>query len=53
MEKDMGFGRVSLAYFGENKDGDARFWLSWLVPTIALFEINIAEQIDKLLAAFK
>ncbi len=52
VEKEMGFGRVSLAYFGENKDGDARFRLSWLVPTIALFEIDLAERIDKLLAAF-
>ncbi len=53
VEKEMGFGRVALAYFGENKDKDARFRLSWLVPTIALFEIDIAEKVDKLLAAFK
>ncbi|BCX81009.1 conserved hypothetical protein [Methylomarinovum caldicuralii] len=53
VEKEMGFGRVALAYFGENKDRDARFRLSWLVPTIALFEIDIAEKVDKLLAAFK
>ncbi|BCX88315.1 conserved hypothetical protein [Methylomarinovum tepidoasis] len=53
VEKEMGFGRVALAYFGENKDKDARFRLSWLVPTIALFEIDIAEKVDKLLATFK
>ena len=53
VEKEAGFGRVALAYFGENKDGDARFRLSWLLPTIALFELDIAERADKLLAAFK
>jgi len=53
VEKEMGFGRIALAYFGENKDKDARFRVSWLVPTIALFELDIAEKIDKLLAAFK
>ncbi len=53
VEKEAGFGRVALSYWGENKDGDARFRVSWLFPTIALFEIDIAEKADKLLAAFK
>ncbi len=53
IEKRAGFGRVALAYFGENKDGDARFRVSWLLPTIALFESSIAEKADKLLTAFK
>ncbi len=53
IEREAGFGRVALAYFGENKDGDARFRVSWLLPTIALFEIDIAEKADKILAAFK
>ncbi len=53
VEKEAGFGRVALAYFGENKDGDARFRVSWLLPTIALFDIDIAEKADKILAAFK
>ena len=53
VEKEVGFGRVALSYWGENKDGDARFRVSWLLPTIALFDINIAEKTDKLLAAFK
>ncbi len=53
VEKDAGFGRVALSYWGENKDGDARFRVSWLLPTIALFDIDIAEKADKLLAAFK
>jgi uncharacterized protein (TIGR00703 family) len=53
VEEDAGFGRVALSYWGENKDGDARFRVSWLLPTIALFDINIAEKADKLLSAFK
>ena len=53
LEKEAGFGRVALSYWGENKDKDARFRVSWLLPTIALFDINIAEKADKLLAAFK
>jgi len=53
VEKEAGFGRVALAYFGENKDGDARFRVSWLLPTIALFDIDIAEKADKILGAFK
>ena len=52
IEKEMGFGRVALAYFGENKDGKARFWMEWMVPTIALFDEHIAQKIDKALAEF-
>jgi len=53
VEENAGFGRVALSYWGENKDKDARFRVSWLLPTIALFDINIAEKADKLLSAFK
>ena len=53
VESEAGFGRVTLAYYGENKDGDARFRATWLLPTIALFKIDISEKVDKLLAAFK
>ncbi len=52
VEKEMGFGRVALAYFGENKEGKARFWMEWMVPTIALFDEHIAQKIDKTLAEF-
>ncbi len=52
VEKDAGFGRVAFAYYGENKDGDPRFRISWLLPTIALFDIDIAEKVDKLFAIF-
>ena len=53
IEKEMGFGRVALAYFGENKSGEARYSMEWMVPTIALFDEKISEKIDKALAEFK
>ncbi len=53
IEKEMGFGRVALAYFGENKSGEARYWMEWMVPTIALFDEKISQKIDKALAEFK
>jgi len=53
IEKEMGFGRIALAYFGENKSKEARFWLEWMVPTIALFDEAISNKIDKALAEFK
>ncbi len=46
-------GRFTLAYFGKNKDGDDRYIITWLVPTIYLFDSEIAERIDKLLSAIK
>jgi uncharacterized protein (TIGR00703 family) len=49
VEKEMGFGRVSLAYFGENKDKKEQYSMEWMVPTIALFDEQIAEKIDKTL----
>jgi uncharacterized protein (TIGR00703 family) len=53
IEKDMGFGRIALAWFGENKEGKPRYRMSWMVPTIALFDEHIAERIDKALAELK
>jgi len=53
IEKEMRFGRIALAYFGENKSGEARYWMEWMVSTIALFDEKISEKIDKALAEFK
>lgn len=47
----QGAGRVALAWFGRNKDGKSRYRLSWLVPTLLLFDADIAERMDKLLDA--
>jgi len=53
IEQKTGFGRLALSYFGKNKDGDDRFRLSWLLPTIAVFDLDIAEKIDQYLGSFK
>ena len=53
IEQKTGFGRLALSYFGKNKDGDDRFRFSWLLPTIAIFDLDIADKIDKLLGSFK
>ncbi len=53
VEKEAGFGRLAFAYFGENKDGIPRYWFSWLLPTIALFDLNIAQDVDKALAIWE
>jgi len=52
IEKNTGFGRISLAFFGKNKDGDPRFQLMWLLPAISLFDLELAEKIDKELEMF-
>ncbi|NPA90520.1 MAG: TIGR00703 family protein [Chloroflexi bacterium] len=44
-------GRFTLVYFGKNKDGDDRYVVTWLLPTIYLFDVDIAEKVDKSLAA--
>ncbi len=49
IEKEAGFGRLAIAYFGENKSGKPRYWISWLLPTVALFELDLAVRINKLL----
>jgi len=53
IEKEMGFGRIATAYFGENKDGLPRYFVEWLVPTIALFDESIANKIDKAIVELK
>lgn len=44
-------GRFTLVYFGSNKEGDDRYIATWLLPTIQLFRLEVAERVDKLLAA--
>ncbi len=51
LKKHAGVGRFALAYFGKNKDGDDRYRASWLLPTVKLFDLALAEHVDKLLAA--
>lgn len=51
IRKRTGMGRFTLVYFGKNKDGDDRYVVTWLLPTIYLFDVDIAERLEKLLAA--
>jgi uncharacterized protein (UPF0128 family) len=51
IKKHGGVGRFTLVYFGENKDGEDRYVVTWLLPTIRLFDVSLAENVDKLLAA--
>ncbi len=51
IRKHTGVGRFTLVYFGKNKDGDDRYIVTWLLPTIHLFDVDVAERVDKLLAA--
>jgi len=51
LKKYTGSGRFTLVYFGTNKDGDDRYIVTWLIPTIHLFNVDVAEHIDKLLGA--
>ncbi len=51
IKKHAGVGRFTLVYFGKNKDGDDRYAVTWLLPTVRLFDLDLAEHVDKLLAA--
>lgn len=51
LRKYAGVGRFTLVYFGKNKDGEDRYVVTWLLPTIRLFDVDVAEHVDKLLAA--
>ncbi len=53
IDRQTNAGRFTLVYFGKNKNGDDRYIVTWLIPTIHLFDIDIAEKIDKTLAALK
>ncbi len=51
LRKYAGVGRFTLVYFGKNKDDEDRYVVTWLLPTIRLFDVDVAEHVDKLLAA--
>ncbi len=52
IERETGFGRLALAYFGQSKSGEERYRISWLLPTVAFFDLDIAVKINKLLEEF-
>ncbi len=49
IRKKTKVGRFTLSYFGKNKDNKNRYIVSWVVPTIYLFDVEIAENLNKLL----
>jgi len=51
IKKRAGVGRFTLVYFGKNKDGDDRYVVTWLLPTIELLDVSVAEHVEGLLAA--
>ncbi len=53
VRKHTGSGRFSLVYFGENKDKEDRYVATFVLPTIYLFDIDVAEKIDKLFASLR
>jgi len=53
VEKETGFGRLAFAYYGETKDKTPRYRFSWLLPTIALFDLDIAKKAEQTLGILK
>ncbi len=49
--RETGDSRITLACFGENKEGRQRYKLGWTLATLALFDRGRAERIDRLLGA--
>ncbi len=49
IRKHTRVGRFTLVYFGKNKNGDDRYIVTWLLPTIHLFDVDVAERVDRLL----
>lgn len=50
LRKHVPAGRFELSYFGENKDGKARYQASFILPTLSLLDIQVANKVDKLFA---
>ncbi len=51
IKKRASVGRFTLVYFGKNKDGEDRYVVTWLLPTIQLLDASVAEHVEGLLAA--
>jgi len=49
----VGFGRLSLAFYGKDKNKDSKYRLFLTLPTIELFDIWIAEKLNNSLKVFK
>ncbi len=49
----VGFGRLSLAFYGKDKNKDAKYRVFLTLPTIDLFDIWIAEKLNNSFRVFK
>ncbi len=51
LNRELGAGRIALTGFGQARDGRWRYRMIWEMPTLALFDRDTAERIDKMLDA--
>jgi len=51
LNRELGAGRLAFTGFGQAKDRRWRYRLVWELPTLALFQRDTAERIDKMLEA--
>ncbi len=49
----VGFGRLSLAYYGKDKNKDSHYRFFLTLPTVDLFDIWIAEKLNNTFKVFK
>jgi uncharacterized protein (UPF0128 family) len=49
----VGFGRLSLAYYGKDKNKDSKYRVFLTLPTVDLFDIWIAEKLNNSFKVFK
>ncbi|NPB08299.1 MAG: TIGR00703 family protein [Aquificae bacterium] len=49
----VGFGRMSLAYYGKDKNKDSKYRVFLTLPTVDLFDLWIAEKLNNSFKVFK
>ncbi len=47
--RDVGFGRIVMQYFGKSEDGKYRYRLSLILPTLALLDEEVAQDVERAL----
>ncbi len=51
LNRRLGAGRIAFSGFGRAKDGRWRYRMVWMLPTLALFDLDVAEKVDHLIGA--
>jgi uncharacterized protein (UPF0128 family) len=49
----VGFGRLSLAFYGKDKNKDSKYRVFLTLPTVDLFDLWIAERLNNSFKVFK